>query len=234
LRLSSTDILRHREIGSVVIDEFRKAAVNTNSYDVTLGPNVARYVDPRRVVQGGVVDLRTIDPSNLFMLQKSDDGHLLRPGERVLAHTNEIAGGCMVACPACKATGRKARWFKCSKCWGEGRVAVTTDMAATSTAGRLGLSVCQCAGVGDVGFLDIWTLELQNHSPLPLFLPVGLTLGQVLFSRVTPPESGTTYDITGRYAQAPGRTPAMTRAEWTPIRMLPRRVKVYPPRHIAA
>jgi deoxycytidine triphosphate deaminase len=93
LRLSSTDILRHREIGSVVIDEFRKAAVNTNSYDVTLGPNVARYVDPRRVVQGGVVDLRTIDPSNLFMLQKSDDGHLLRPGERVLAHTNEIAGG---------------------------------------------------------------------------------------------------------------------------------------------
>jgi len=43
------------------------------------------------------------------------------------------------------------------------------------------MSVCKCAGVGDVGYIARWTMEITNHSHATIELPVGLRVAQILF-----------------------------------------------------
>ena len=59
------------------------------------------------------------------------------PATPILAHTEEVVGG---------------------------RNGFTTSMRARSSIGRSCLSVCKCAGVGDVGYISQWTMEITNHS----------------------------------------------------------------------
>lgn len=190
--LSRNEIRMARKNGTIVIDPFREAQLNTASYDVTLGKWVARYNQNL----GGLAVNVCEDPAKMYQIYEYPDGFELKPGERVLAHTNEIVGG------------RQRGGFAC-----------TTALQATSTAARIGLSVCQCAGWGDIGFVNRWTLELQNHSPRKLRLPVGMVLGQIVFYDVEP-VSGKTYDQEGRY-QHEGDL-------WVPEMMLPKPAKVVP------
>ena len=60
---------------------------------------------------------------------------VLRPGERILAHTHEFIG--------IKAPG-------------------TSTMQARSTWGRNGVAVCLDAGWGDPGYINRWTMEIYN------------------------------------------------------------------------
>lgn len=230
--LSNTDIQRMRGIGAVVIDPFVPAHLNNTSIDLTLGDHFARYRDKRTFF-----DLAREDPAEMFTLEEAGEkagfqgrGIYLDAGERVLGHSNEIAGGTVVPCPTCGGTGQAivgAGQVPCLDCMLSGKIAVTSQLHATSTAGRIGLTVCQCAGFGDVGYLDRWTLEIQNHGELGLWLPVGAVLCQVSFYRVAPPIEGTEYTKTGRYAQQ-YRDPADIHRHWSPDRMLPKRVKVRP------
>jgi deoxycytidine triphosphate deaminase len=61
---------------------------------------------------------------------------ILRPGERILAHTHEFIG--------IKAPG-------------------TSTMQARSTWGRNGVAVCLDAGWGDPGYINRWTMEIYSN-----------------------------------------------------------------------
>src|SRR4029077_284391 len=80
---------------------------------------------------------------------------LIEPGETILAHTEEFIGG---------------------------RNCITTDMKARSSIGRNFIEVCKCAGWGDVGYTNRWTMEITNistHYYIPLV--VGRRIAQIVF-----------------------------------------------------
>ena len=56
-----------------------------------------------------------------------------------------------------------------------------------SSLGRLGLAVHITAGFIDPGFEGNITLEIVNHSPLPIILRPGMAIAQIAFSRLSSP-----------------------------------------------
>jgi dCTP deaminase len=195
--LSKPAILRHMKSGSIVIDPFKTERLGTNSYDVELGHWFWRHSENggvRRPSEGGFAFTK--------FDARQEGGIVLEPGERVLGHTVEIVGGRVAETRV--ETGQTKR------------VAVTTAMHAKSTAGRHGLTVCQCAGWGDVGYVSRWTLEIQNQLSCSQWLPVGALLAQISFEEVEPP--GKDYVALGGMYQVGD--------DWTPEAMLPGDLKV--------
>lgn len=199
--LSDVAIKQHLKWGSIVIDPFVPQRLNNASYDLSLGPWVARY-------RCGLTDeerYRVIRPhedtTDLFVLIDTtlDGGFLLEPGERVLGHTREAAGGTVAFCDPQR---KKA-------------VAVNSAIHCTSTAQRIGISVCLDAGWGDVGYVYPWTLEITNHAPRPIWLPIGAIICQIAFEEVTVPER--------IYGQDQGSY--ITKEPWGPHMMLPKKLK---------
>ncbi|HRY56962.1 MAG TPA: hypothetical protein P5014_02235, partial [Patescibacteria group bacterium] len=93
-------------------------------------------------------------------LKPSDKVILIAPNETILAHTIEFIGG------------RN----------GVGDLsAVTSEMRARSSIGRIGIAVCKCAGWGDIGYINRWTMEITNFSSSVIPLPVGLRIAQIIF-----------------------------------------------------
>ncbi len=231
--LSNREILRHlHETGAIVISPFDERALNNVSVDITLGDTIARY----RSVEG-VLDLSKDDPAEAFWIEKatsrredSPRGFLLAAGERVLAHSREIAGGRQVTTrlevlPRCDCDELNC---DCDQRFVDGpTVAVTTSIHATSTAARIGLQICGCAGFGDCGFLSPWIYELFNCSPRSMWIPVGAVIAQVSFSEIDPLLPDTSYDQIGSYQK--GRTdPAEILKTWTILDGLPKKLKVRP------
>lgn len=166
----------------IVIEPYNPKQLGTNSYDVRLGPN---YWKPNHNLT--VVDFTDEELSKSFWLGpfKSDDLIQIRPGETILAHTQEVIGA---------------------------RHGFTTSMRARSSIGRSCLSVCKCAGVGDVGYIGKWTMEITNHSHATVQLHVGQRVAQILFFEV-----GQTYkEYEGKYGAW---------EDWTPYDMLPKMYK---------
>lgn len=123
------------------------------------------------------------DPGMWEEPQKARRGSIFfRPDTTILCHTQEVMGGL---------------------------VNITTEMKTRSSMARIGIDVCKSAGVGDVGYNNIWTLEVTNTSHRIIELPVGCRIGQMLFLRTGPTEK--TY--AGSYLQKP---------EWDPSQMLPK------------
>lgn len=119
---------------------------------------------------------------------------LLRPGERILAHTNEFVG---ILPPG------------------------TTSMQARSTMGRIGLSACYCAGWGDPGYINRWTMEIHNLNEnefLPL--PVGFRPAQIVFSSTGP--VGVEYSkASGNYQKTSANDLTTIKKSWRPYGMIP-------------
>jgi dCTP deaminase len=150
----------------------------------------------RQIGQEGLKALRA-DVDYLENIPKDHPMILLRPNERILAHTHEFIGI---------------------------RPAGTTSMQARSTTGRIGLSACYCAGWGDPGYINRWTMEIHNlneNEYLPV--PVGYRIAQLVFSMTGP--VGTEYArATGNYQQqlATGsRDIEALKQAWRPSMMLP-------------
>lgn len=120
---------------------------------------------------------------------------VLRPGERILAHTHEFVG--------IKAPG-------------------TSTLQARSTWGRNGVAVCLDAGWGDPGYINRWTLEIYNMNQHEnVVLPVGERIAQMVFYE-TGPVDGEYKRLSGKYQ--PGMSsdlPTIIR-NWAPEQMLPR------------
>jgi dCTP deaminase len=178
--LSDKRILEELETGNIVIEPFNRRQLGTNSYDVRLGEWF--FLPNHNMV---TVNFSSEADALAFWgeAHRAENGLIsIRPGDTILAHTLEVVGG---------------------------HHGYTTSMRARSSIGRSCLSVCKCAGVGDVGFISRWTMEITNHSHAMVQLPVGLRVAQILFYEI----GETLREYQGKYGVREG---------WTPEDMLPK------------
>jgi dCTP deaminase len=123
---------------------------------------------------------------------------ILRPGERILAHTHEFIG--------IKAPG-------------------TSTMQARSTWGRNGVAVCLDAGWGDPGYINRWTMEIYNmNQHESVVLPVGERIAQLVFYH-TGPVDGEYQRLSGKYQPDDSSDLVALINDWRPEQMLPRAYK---------
>ncbi len=126
---------------------------------------------------------------------------VLRPGERILAHTHEFVG-IRTHGGACEVKSR-------------------------SSWGRNGVAVCFDAGWVDPGYINRITLEIYNlNMHESVVLPVGERIGQLIF-HTTGPVEGDYSDgrdgMSGKY-QHTANLDELIRT-WSPSQMLPRAYK---------
>lgn len=211
--LSKDMILKHLGKGNIFIDPFNAGNVNTTSYDVRLGENYFQE-QPFRALHRRVLnpfDSEHIEKywgqpqkailatdwmkenGQLKNIRPEDKIIVIGPGECVLAHTQEFIGG---------------------------RNCVTTEMRARSSMGRIGITVCKCAGWGDLGFCNRWTMEVSNHlKDTSIVLVVEMRVAQIAFYQVDPLNES--YTSSGGQYQTTDDTKKMIET-WSPYSMLPK------------
>lgn len=84
-----------------------------------------------------------------------------------------------------------------------------------------GLMVLNCAGMGDVGYFNRWTMEITNNSryhTIPLV--VGRRVAQLLFFKVAAVDFKDQYEVAGKYQSSASL--ADLKRDWTPEQMLPK------------
>jgi len=213
--LVNRQILEKLAAGEIIISPFNKQNLHTVSYDVTLGEYFirSRFDFPDTFGTHMVFNPKSqesirnrwqepeIAQTARYLLTKEemkrhevppDDRIIvLKPGELILAHTNEFIGGV---------------------------TNVTTSMHARSTAGRSGISVCMCAGFGDVGYFNRWTMEIKNNGPYIIILTVGVRIAQIHFESVEVPEG--LYSTDGHYQLTDNLE--LLISNWNPSSMLPK------------
>ncbi|MBI3421231.1 MAG: deoxycytidine triphosphate deaminase [Candidatus Sungbacteria bacterium] len=212
--LSRNGILRHYNEGSIVIDPFDERKLKTVSYDVSLGEWFWREGHPdgratlhnlydeestKRVWQGpyqaeGAYEVSSRLGVELANIKPSDKIILLRPGETILAHTEEFIGG---------------------------RDRAVAKMYARSSMGRNFIEVCKDAGWGDVGYFNRWTMEVTNNSQhFMVPLVVGRRVGQMVFYEVEPVNADPDYVKEGGKYQRSQDLEELKRS-WSPHQMIP-------------
>jgi dCTP deaminase len=214
MALSDKKIMEEMKRGDIIISPFNSANLSTSSYDVTLGEyffaeqppkhfeNLYNIYDKKHVDRvWGLKPHRAKSAKEVLKdykfdftgISPNDKIILLAPGETILAHTNEFIGG---------------------------KNHITTMMKARSSLGRSFIEVCKCAGWGDVGYINRWTMEVTNNSAhyyIPLV--VGRRIAQLIFFE-TGPIAGADYTATGKYNTSTNLT--QLKKEWQPTMMLPR------------
>jgi len=221
MALSDKKILEEIKKGNIIIFPFKRENLATSSYDVTLGEWY--FKENKREHHHNIYNIwskshtdhvwgtkpkRAEKASRVFEKYNFDwDGIspddkiiLLEPGETILAHTNEFIGG---------------------------RNCITTMMKARSSLGRNFIEICKCAGWGDVGYINRWTMEITNNSnyyAIPLV--VGRRVAQIIFFE-TGEILNEDYSKSGKYqTETDIRKIKMS---WRPEMMLP---KLYQDRDI--
>jgi dCTP deaminase len=211
MALSDKKILEEMDRGNITIHPFTRAQLATSSYDVTLGEWYFREKQTNNPVYNiwdkehtdqvwgceAEPAQRADETSGLALPMKGikpeDKVILIAPGETILAHTNEFIGG---------------------------RNTITTMMKARSSMGRNFIEVCKCAGWGDVGFFNRWTMEITNISrrhTIPLV--VGRRIAQIVFFE-TGQILDRSYSDAGKYQTSSDLSELQ--AKWSPSLMLPR------------
>lgn len=215
MALSDKKILEHIEKGNVVIDPFRPDNLATSSYDVSLGEFYFREQkaeDEMRIYNiyskkhtervWGTEPYKAKRAKDVLRdyeldgISENDKVILIGPGETILAHTEEFIGGQNI---------------------------ITTMMKARSSLGRSFIEVCKCAGWGDVGYTNRWTMEVTNnskHYTIPLV--VGRRIAQIIFFEVGPIVKHD-YRKEGKYQSSLDLQ--KTKKEWDPKMMLPKLYK---------
>lgn len=223
---SDLEIKKALEIGHIICDPApRPEQLNGSSIDVTLGYNfyhaggndsenmlfnpfdeadVKRYFGEPKAAKPWHDVRKKIASQTIASLETIagiPDDHpviVLRPNERILAHTHEFVG---IQAPG------------------------TSSMQARSTTGRIGVSACYCAGWGDPGYINRWTMEIHNlNEKEHVILPVGWRIAQIVFSGTGPVE--TEYaDASGNYQQTRSADLETIKHSWRPEMMLPRAYK---------
>jgi len=215
MALSDKRILAEMNKGDVVIHPFNRDQLATSSYDVTLGEWFFREQPPKynhslyniwdkahiEHVWGADKPERAVLAKEAFKKYNFEWGAIrpddlvivLRPGETILGHTQEFIGG---------------------------KDHITTMMKARSSLGRSFIEVCKCAGWGDVGYVNRWTMEITNNSKNYIIpLVVGRRIAQIVFFETGEIEAKD-YAATGKYATSTDLK--KLEKEWKPDMMLPR------------
>ena len=207
---SNTKIEEGMKKGSIIIEPFNPEYLSTSSYDVCLGEYYCKehkpqflgaffnIYDPEHVDRLWGKPIAAPFAEDVFggipMVNIDDKDRIimLEPGESILAHTHEFIGGVYED---------------------------TTMMKARSSLGRSLINVCQCAGWGDVGYFNRWTMEITNRSPFHRIpLVVGEPVAQIVFL-----ETGTAkgfYSDKGNY-QGSANIEEL-KLTWHPKSMIPR------------
>lgn len=216
---SNQEILADIDSGNIVIDPFNPKHVNGSSYDVLLGEYFYKSGDEdtnklyNPYNQEDVVEhfgevmkaeplsehtqiMRTLGISAIKNIPTDHPVIILRPQERILAHTHEFIG------------------IK------QG----TTSMQARSTTGRNGIVVCMDAGWGDPGYINRWTMEIKNHNEQYVVLPVGIRIAQLVFHH-TGDVTGEYSELSGKYQTTKAHDLTTIKANWKPSDMLPKAYK---------
>ncbi|PIT93194.1 MAG: dCTP deaminase [Candidatus Harrisonbacteria bacterium CG10_big_fil_rev_8_21_14_0_10_38_8] len=214
MALSDKKILEAMKDGDIVINPFKRENLATSSYDLTLGEwyfvekspekfkNIYNIYDKKETERvWGKTPKRAEKAEEVFKnykiafngISKNDQVILLEPGETILAHTDEFIGG---------------------------RNHITTMMKARSSMGRNFIEVCKCAGWGDVGYINRWTMEITNNSSnYSIPLVVGRRVAQLIFF-----ETGEIlqkdYTTSGKYQT--NSSISQLKKSWKPESMLPR------------
>lgn len=208
--LSDKQILEELKNGNIVIEPFDRKNLATSSYDVSLGEWYFReqrrnfdvynpYDKSQTDKVWGTKPHKAELAKNILKdfefkgIKPSDKVILISPGETILAHTEEFIGG---------------------------RKEVTTMMKARSSMGRNFIEVCKCAGWGDVGFFNRWTMEITNNSRFyTISLVVGRRIAQMVFFHVGPVIEKD-YTHKGKYQDT--TVLSKLKKEWNPLSMLPK------------
>ncbi len=224
MALSDRKILEEMKKGDIIIQPFDRRNLATSSYDVTLGEYYYREQKPNYILSHyniynkkhtdhvwGKKPIKAERADKVFKtftafewegISPEDKIILLEPGETILAHTNEFIGG---------------------------RNHITTMMKARSSLGRSFIEVCKCAGWGDVGYINRWTMEITNnsrHYAIPLV--VGRRIAQIIFFETGPIlDTNIDYAKAGKYQSSQDIN--KLKKIWKPDAMLP---KVYTDRDI--
>lgn len=215
MALSDKKILEQKTAGNIIIEPFRVEYLSTSSYDVCLGEwyfreqkpsdhihiyNIYNKAHTDRVwgTEPRKAGLAKDILSNYESagIRPDDKIILLEPGETILAHTEEFIGG---------------------------RNTITTMMKAKSSIGRNFIEICKCAGWGDVGYVNRWTMEITNNSryyTIPLI--VGMKVAQIIFFE-TGEILDRDYTHTGKYQTT--KNFDEVKATWHPTMMLPKLYK---------
>src|SRR3990167_7549193 len=181
MALSDKKILQSMKEGSIIIEPFKKANLATSSYDVTLGEyfspeqtpphfeNLYNVYDKKHIERVWGTKAKRAKPAKEILakykfeyesISSNDQIILLAPGETILGHTQEFIGG---------------------------RGPQTTIMKNRSSLRRPLFLGCKCAGWGDVGYINRWTMEITNNSThyyIPLV--VGRRIAQIIFFETGP------------------------------------------------
>lgn len=200
---SDLQIIQEKNKGNVVIEPFNSEQLNNCSYDVKLGeyyytskeaktdylcPWVQETIDS---YWGEVKKAKTSTENDDLSIPIGYKYIVLEPGELILAHTEEFIGT---------------------------KLNATTMLKAKSTMGRCGISVCKCAGLGDIGFFNRYVLEIENHAKIPIILLVGQRIAQVVFCSCG--ETNNPYHMNGTYQKTDNLEELIS--NWKPELMLPK------------
>ena len=229
--LSDQGILEKMKTGDVVISPFCSKQLNTASYDVTLGPHyyVSRKmprIEPLDLSElrfsscgqvcysDGPFDYVACNPYDEEHVQASWDYREAKPAFEVL-HTKEMKNispddRVIVLDPGETILGHTMEFIG-------GRHNIVTEMKARSSLGRNCIAVCKCAGWGDIGYTNRWTMEITNMSQHNrMILVVGRRIAQIVFYETTTPTLRD-YSKEGKYQDG-----ECSEEKWKPEDMLPK------------
>lgn len=204
--LTNKEIKEYIEKGDIYISDFDEDQLSNTSYDVTLGEFFYKesknmdYYNPynkESVLSTWEFCQAKSGYENIPGIDKDNKIIILNPGETILAHTNEYIGA---------------------------RKNATTMMKAKSSMGRSFIEVCKCAGWGDVGYINRWTMEITNNSKnhiIPLI--VGKKIAQIIFFKTNDLLDNTSYEVKGHYQESCDIDFLIK--NWTPESMLPKLYK---------
>ena len=157
--ISGIEIIEQVKLGNITINPFDPKQAGPNSYDLRLGPEIARVVGNARISPefacSDVIDTHV--PGSIIYEKMLDNGaFILLPGELYLGHTVETIGSKYYA----------------------------PLLHGRSTAARFGIMVHLTAGFGDVGWIGKYVLELRNMTPYPILVYPCDRICQVEFEQV--------------------------------------------------
>lgn len=215
---SNLEIQEAIEQGLIVSEPFEPKHVSEASLDITLGHyfykqeydeqfsiyNPFDKDDVARYFKGpleAIAHKEWCEKNNLRLFKNIPGDHpiiVLRPGERILAHTHEFVG-------------IRPQGGAC-------------EIKSRSSWGRNGVAICFDAGWIDPGYINRITLEIYNlNQHESVVLPIGERVGQIIFHHTGVVEGDYSEGrggVSGKY-QSSSDLKELIRT-WSPEQMLPK------------